>query len=93
MVRSSLFISFSTLFLSYSTFHCLPEQRLSVPFLCSGAAWTAETAIAQLNSRYGKKVLINFFVGTDDKNSTAHIIHVSLLGGVTLSIIKVQQNN
>ncbi|NXG68032.1 NEP protein, partial [Baryphthengus martii] len=45
-----------------------------------GAAWTAETAIAQLNSRYGKKVLISFFVGTDDKNSTAHIIHVDQPG-------------
>uniref|UniRef100_A0A8C3V2U2 Neprilysin n=1 Tax=Catharus ustulatus TaxID=91951 RepID=A0A8C3V2U2_CATUS len=45
-----------------------------------GTAWTAETAIAQLNARYGKKVLINFFVGTDDKNSSAHIIHVSLPG-------------
>ncbi|KFU94964.1 Neprilysin [Chaetura pelagica] len=45
-----------------------------------GAAWTAETAIAQLNSRYGKKVLINFFVGTDDKNSTAHIIHIDQPG-------------
>uniref|UniRef100_A0A672UFQ4 Neprilysin n=1 Tax=Strigops habroptila TaxID=2489341 RepID=A0A672UFQ4_STRHB len=43
-------------------------------------AWTAETAIAQLNSRYGKKVLINFFVGTDDKNSTAHIIHIDQPG-------------
>ena len=29
---------------------------------------------------YGKKVIINFFVGTDDKNSTNHIIHVSLYG-------------
>uniref|UniRef100_A0A8V0X584 Neprilysin n=1 Tax=Gallus gallus TaxID=9031 RepID=A0A8V0X584_CHICK len=45
-----------------------------------GAAWTAETAIAQLTSRYGKKVLINFFVGTDDKNSTAHIIHIDQPG-------------
>ncbi|XP_030351082.1 neprilysin isoform X1 [Strigops habroptila] len=45
-----------------------------------GTAWTAETAIAQLNSRYGKKVLINFFVGTDDKNSTAHIIHIDQPG-------------
>ncbi|NXN19095.1 NEP protein, partial [Indicator maculatus] len=45
-----------------------------------GAAWTAETAIAQLNSRYGKKVLINFFVGTDDKNSSAHIIHIDQPG-------------
>ncbi|NXL00676.1 NEP protein, partial [Mesembrinibis cayennensis] len=45
-----------------------------------GTTWTAETAIAQLNSRYGKKVLINFFVGTDDKNSTAHIIHIDQPG-------------
>ncbi|CAM9336807.1 unnamed protein product [Bubo scandiacus] len=45
-----------------------------------GTAWTAETTIAQLNSRYGKKVLINFFVGTDDKNSTAHIIHIDQPG-------------
>ncbi|KFO94056.1 Neprilysin [Buceros rhinoceros silvestris] len=45
-----------------------------------GPTWTAETAIAQLNSRYGKKVLINFFVGTDDKNSTAHIMHIDQPG-------------
>ncbi|XP_062438220.1 neprilysin [Rhea pennata] len=45
-----------------------------------GTTWTAETAIAQLNSRYGKKVLINFFVGTDDKNSTTHIIHIDQPG-------------
>ncbi|XP_067158319.1 neprilysin isoform X1 [Apteryx mantelli] len=45
-----------------------------------GAMWTAETAIAQLTSRYGKKVLINFFVGTDDKNSTTHIIHIDQPG-------------
>ncbi|XP_014801280.1 PREDICTED: neprilysin isoform X2 [Calidris pugnax] len=45
-----------------------------------GAAWTAETAIARLNSKYGKKVLINFFVGTDDKNSSAHIIHIDQPG-------------
>ncbi|XP_074009443.1 neprilysin [Numenius arquata] len=45
-----------------------------------GTAWTAETAIAQLNSKYGKKVVINFFVGTDDKNSSAHIIHIDQPG-------------
>ncbi|XP_009078960.1 PREDICTED: neprilysin, partial [Acanthisitta chloris] len=45
-----------------------------------GTSWKAETAIAQLNSMYGKKVLINFFVGTDDKNSTAHIIHIDQPG-------------
>lgn len=41
-----------------------------------GASWTAEKAIAQLNSKYGKKVLINLFVGTDDKNSVNHVIHI-----------------
>uniref|UniRef100_A0A8B9X1J7 Endothelin-converting enzyme 1 n=1 Tax=Bos mutus grunniens TaxID=30521 RepID=A0A8B9X1J7_BOSMU len=41
-----------------------------------GSSWTAEKSIAQLNSKYGKKVIINFFVGTDDKNSTNHIIHI-----------------
>ncbi|NXA06969.1 NEP protein, partial [Sapayoa aenigma] len=45
-----------------------------------GTVWTAEAATAQLNSRYGKKVLINFFVGTDDKNSSAHIIHIDQPG-------------
>ncbi|KAJ8787172.1 hypothetical protein J1605_000515 [Eschrichtius robustus] len=39
-------------------------------------SWTAEKSIAQLNSKYGKKVIINFFVGTDDKNSTNHVIHI-----------------
>ncbi|CAK6441969.1 unnamed protein product [Pipistrellus nathusii] len=41
-----------------------------------GTSWTAEKAIAQLNAKYGKKVIINFFVGTDDKNSSNYIIHV-----------------
>ncbi|XP_006016519.1 neprilysin isoform X1 [Alligator sinensis] len=45
-----------------------------------GGNWTVETAIAQLNAKYGKKVLINFFVGTDDKNSTTHIIHIDQPG-------------
>uniref|UniRef100_A0A452RH19 Neprilysin n=1 Tax=Ursus americanus TaxID=9643 RepID=A0A452RH19_URSAM len=39
-------------------------------------SWTAEKSIAQLNSKYGKKVILNFFVGTDDKNSMNHIIHI-----------------
>uniref|UniRef100_H0VBC2 Neprilysin n=1 Tax=Cavia porcellus TaxID=10141 RepID=H0VBC2_CAVPO len=38
-------------------------------------SWTVEKSMAQLSSKYGKKVLINFFVGTDDKNSTYHVIH------------------
>ncbi|TEA41430.1 hypothetical protein DBR06_SOUSAS37910006 [Sousa chinensis] len=41
-----------------------------------GSSWTAEKSIAQLNSKYGKKVIINFFVGTDDKNSMNHVIHI-----------------
>ncbi|XP_023677515.2 neprilysin isoform X3 [Paramormyrops kingsleyae] len=40
-----------------------------------GVNWTLEDAIARLNERYGKQVLINFFVGTDDKDSNSHIIH------------------
>ncbi|XP_062988136.1 neprilysin [Elgaria multicarinata webbii] len=41
-----------------------------------GANWAAEKSIAELNSQYGKRVIINVFVGTDDKNSTQHIIHI-----------------
>ncbi|XP_074154146.1 neprilysin [Sminthopsis crassicaudata] len=41
-----------------------------------GSSWRAEKSIAELNSKFGKKVLINFFIGTDDKNSTSHIIHI-----------------
>ncbi|KAK1168496.1 neprilysin-like [Acipenser oxyrinchus oxyrinchus] len=40
-----------------------------------GNKWTLENAIAALNANYGKQVLINFFVGTDDKASNVHIIH------------------
>uniref|UniRef100_A0A7N4V133 Neprilysin n=1 Tax=Sarcophilus harrisii TaxID=9305 RepID=A0A7N4V133_SARHA len=41
-----------------------------------GSSWRAEKTIAELNSKFGKKVLINFFIGTDDKNSTNHIMHI-----------------
>ncbi|MBN3322052.1 NEP protein, partial [Atractosteus spatula] len=40
-----------------------------------GKTWTAEDAVAKLNEKYGKRVLVNFFVGTDDKDSNVHIIH------------------
>ncbi|KAI4876843.1 hypothetical protein NFI96_016975 [Prochilodus magdalenae] len=40
-----------------------------------GTTWRAEDSIATLNAKYGKQVLINFFVGTDDRDSNAHIIH------------------
>ncbi|XP_054839274.1 neprilysin isoform X2 [Eublepharis macularius] len=45
-----------------------------------GTSWTAENAIALLNSKYGKRVIINLFVGTDDKNSTQHILHIDQPG-------------
>uniref|UniRef100_A0A673I5H8 Neprilysin n=1 Tax=Sinocyclocheilus rhinocerous TaxID=307959 RepID=A0A673I5H8_9TELE len=40
--------------------------------------WRAEDAIAKLNEKYGKQVLISFFIGTDDRDSNAHIIHVGV---------------
>uniref|UniRef100_A0A8C5RQ17 Neprilysin n=1 Tax=Laticauda laticaudata TaxID=8630 RepID=A0A8C5RQ17_LATLA len=44
-----------------------------------GPTWSAEKSIAELNFQFGRKVIINMFVGTDDKNSLQHILHVSLL--------------
>ncbi|KAM9481768.1 neprilysin-like isoform 1-T1 [Clarias gariepinus] len=40
-----------------------------------GDKWRAEDAIAKMNEKYGKQVLISFFIGTDDRNSSSHIIH------------------
>ncbi|XDV29344.1 hypothetical protein PO909_032481, partial [Leuciscus waleckii] len=40
-----------------------------------GMNWTAEDAIAKLNEKYGKQVLISLFIGTDDRDSNAHILH------------------
>ncbi|KAL4647013.1 neprilysin isoform X2 [Arapaima gigas] len=40
-----------------------------------GANWTLESVIARLNEKYRTQVLINFFVGTDDRDSHSHIIH------------------
>uniref|UniRef100_A0A8C1VDP6 Neprilysin n=1 Tax=Cyprinus carpio TaxID=7962 RepID=A0A8C1VDP6_CYPCA len=44
----------------------------------TGMNWRAEDAIAKLNEKYGKQVLISFFIGTDDRDSNAHIIHVGV---------------
>ncbi|KAG8136064.1 hypothetical protein E2320_009052 [Naja naja] len=41
-----------------------------------GSTWSAEESIAELNFQFGRKVIINMFVGTDDKNSLQHILHV-----------------
>ncbi|XP_060778990.1 neprilysin-like isoform X1 [Neoarius graeffei] len=40
-----------------------------------GDKWKAEDAIAKLNEKYGRQVLISFFIGTDDRDSNSHIIH------------------
>ncbi|XP_010900959.1 neprilysin isoform X1 [Esox lucius] len=40
-----------------------------------GTTWKLEDAIARLNEKYGTQVLVNFFIGTDDKDSNSHIIH------------------
>ncbi|XP_067898834.1 neprilysin-like [Heterodontus francisci] len=41
-----------------------------------GKNWTLEAVIGKMTAKYGKRVIIDFFVGTDDKNSNAHIIHI-----------------
>ncbi|XP_072428191.1 neprilysin-like [Chiloscyllium punctatum] len=38
--------------------------------------WTLETVLSTLTARFGKRVIIDFFVGTDDKNSNVYIIHI-----------------
>lgn len=40
-----------------------------------GKTWRLEDVIAKLNEKYGTPVLVNFFVGTDDRDSNMHIIH------------------
>lgn len=47
-------------------------------FTTLGSEWSAEKSIAELNFQFGRKVIINLFVGTDDKNSSQHVLHVSL---------------
>uniref|UniRef100_A0A8C5CX40 Neprilysin n=1 Tax=Gadus morhua TaxID=8049 RepID=A0A8C5CX40_GADMO len=41
-----------------------------------GTDWRLEDAIAQLNVKHATQVVLNFFVGPDDRDSNAHIIHV-----------------
>lgn len=40
-----------------------------------GKTWRLEDVIAKLNEKYGTQLLVNFFVGTDDKDSNSFIIH------------------
>uniref|UniRef100_A0A8D3C7S8 Neprilysin n=1 Tax=Scophthalmus maximus TaxID=52904 RepID=A0A8D3C7S8_SCOMX len=41
-----------------------------------GKTWRLEDVIAKLNEKYGTQLLVNFFVGTDDRDSNSHIIHI-----------------
>uniref|UniRef100_A0A665TET8 Neprilysin n=1 Tax=Echeneis naucrates TaxID=173247 RepID=A0A665TET8_ECHNA len=43
-----------------------------------GKTWRLEDVIAKLNEKYGTQLLVNFFVGTDDRDSNSHIIHVGV---------------
>ncbi|XP_058490717.1 neprilysin-like isoform X2 [Solea solea] len=40
-----------------------------------GNTWRLEDVIAKLNEKYGTPLLVNLFVGTDDRESNSHIIH------------------
>lgn len=47
--------------------------------LCrSGKTWRLEEVIAKLNEKYGTQLVVNFFVGSDDRDSNSHIIHVGV---------------
>lgn len=59
-------------------FICTLYPNFSSLFSSTGMNWRAEDAIAKLNEKYGKQVLISFFIGTDDRDSNAHIIHVGV---------------
>uniref|UniRef100_A0A3Q1ILH9 Neprilysin n=1 Tax=Anabas testudineus TaxID=64144 RepID=A0A3Q1ILH9_ANATE len=55
---------------------CLISNSNS-PHLCGlGKTWRLEDVVARLNEKYGTQLLVNFFVGTDDRDSNSHIIHV-----------------
>lgn len=40
-----------------------------------GETWKLENVIAKLNEKYGTQLVVNFFVGTDDRDSNSYIIH------------------
>lgn len=51
---------------------------LSYFFCSSGKTWRLEDVISKMNEKYGTPLLVNFFVGTDDRDSNSHIIHVGV---------------
>ncbi|XP_003968387.2 neprilysin isoform X1 [Takifugu rubripes] len=49
-----------------------------------GKLWRLEDVIAKLNVNYGSQLVINFFIGIDDKDSSSHIIHYDQQGSLGL---------
>ncbi|XP_043926449.1 neprilysin [Protopterus annectens] len=45
-----------------------------------GDLWTAEQSIAKLYTSYARQIIVSFYVGTDDKDSNSHIIHLDQPG-------------
>ncbi|KPP69864.1 membrane metallo-endopeptidase-like 1-like [Scleropages formosus] len=45
-----------------------------------GDAWSLEDTLATLNARFHKKVLVDLFVWTDDRDSSRHIIYIDQPG-------------
>uniref|UniRef100_A0A3Q2PSZ3 Neprilysin n=1 Tax=Fundulus heteroclitus TaxID=8078 RepID=A0A3Q2PSZ3_FUNHE len=59
----------------------LIELRGGTPLLdMLSDVFELEDVIARLNEKYGTQLLVNFFVGTDDRDSTSYIIHQTSLG-------------
>ncbi|XP_062901381.1 neprilysin-like [Mobula hypostoma] len=42
----------------------------------NGKQWSLEDVLSRMNYKYGRRAVINMFVGSDDKNSNAFIIHI-----------------
>ncbi|XP_061073126.1 neprilysin-like isoform X2 [Conger conger] len=40
-----------------------------------GEKWAPEDTMGRLNEKYKKQVLVNFYIGADDRDSNSHIIH------------------
>lgn len=53
-------------------------SHFSFFLLYSGETWKLENVIAKLNEKYGTQLVVNFFVGTDDRDSNSYIIHVGV---------------
>lgn len=71
-------VFFSTVTLSRVMDRPITLSQFQFLLSSSGKSWRLEDAIAKLNEKYGTQLLVNFFVGTDDKDSNSYIIHVGV---------------